>query len=697
MTSDNIKSKLLFSITLVPLAVAIILLFKPLNQTDGTSVGVDTLQDKTEESAAIEGERLIFLLQYISADYGGAVQEQKVVNQTEYAELLDFSGTAIDWYVNLRPDIETSQNLLRLQKFREAVQRKEKWSSVSTLSSELSKQLAAEFNIIRYPASTPDQMEGKYYYGIACAQCHGANGDGRGRSAKQQDPSPTNFQDSAFMNKTTPNQFFNAMTFGVENTAMPSFQEAFNEQQRWDIAFYLTTLRGDFAPKKPPAHMAVSIQDLSAHSNEDLLAMLKTDGNLKVTSALDDSVLAGWVDYLRLSPPETTPQEHLLIAQKKLSKSLSAYMDRKPQQALSLSINAYLDGFDPVEPLLLGKNKSLVTRVESKFSRYCDAIRTGQTVAVVRQRYQSLNETLSGLSDDLEPSRAQWQFALLQSTAIIVREGIEAALLIALMITSLVSAGYDHLRKYVVSGVALGLAAGIVLWLISEVFFAISPLEQETMEGFASLLAAAVLFSVSFWIIHKVDLEHWKSYIRSKAVQAIGTGSGFALAFAAFLAVFREAFETVLFYEVLWLKSTGAQSAVIAGFILGAIALSIVVVVIFKIGLKFPLKPFFTVTGVLLGLLAFVFTGYGVRELQNAGLLGETVFSWDIRVSWLEIHPTLEGFLLQSGILLSFLLGWFSVLFQKFNMTKRAQSAAPSNERLSGAGIRKSEIDCASE
>ena len=662
MTSDHIKPKLLFSITLVPLAVAFILLFTPLNQTDGSSLDINTSQDKTEEST-IDPERLIFLLQYIGVDYGGAVKDRKVVNQTEYNEMLEFSRTVRDWYAGSQHYNEDNPNALKVRHLERAILNKADPVEVAALTSALSQSVATELNVIPYPGATPDLEEGKYFYAIACAECHGATGDGWGRSAKDLNPTPSNLQDPRLSNKATPHQFYNAMTFGVTGTAMPSYRQAFTSQQRWDIAFYLMTLRAGFTPKSPSETINLSVKNLAGYSNEDLFVQLTNMSD----STTADSLLSGWLDYLRQNPPQMTFEERLSIAQKKLSKSFAAYVDRDKDKSLALSVEAYMDGVEPVEPFLSEKDKSLVTKVESEFSRYREAIRSGQAVGQVRQHYQNLNRTLARLPTELQSSQNPWQFVLVQSITIILREGIEAALLIALMLTYLVSSGYRHLKKFVVTGVAAGIGAGGIMWVISETFFAISSFQQETMEGITSLLAAAVLFSVSFWIIHNLDVEHWKSYIRGKAEQAVGTGSGFALALAAFLAVFREAFETVLFYQVVWLKSEATQPTVIVGFVLGTAALAVIVIAIFKIGLKFPLKPFFSITGILLGMLAFVFSGYGVRELQNVGLLRETGLPWNFNLTLLEIHPTLEGVALQSSILLSFLFGWFSLLISKLS------------------------------
>jgi high-affinity iron transporter len=226
----------------------------------------------------------------------------------------------------------------------------------------------------------------------------------------------------------------------------------------------------------------------------------------------------------------------------------------------------------------------------------------------------------------------------------------------------LAAAGHADLRRYTLSGALAGIAASLVTWFAAQSLIGSSTLQKEALEGITSILAAAVLFSVSFWIIQHADLKKWKSYIEGRARTALGAGSGLALATVAFLAVYREGFETVLFYQALWLRSGSGRagaSAVLLGLVSGLVALAVVILFMFRYGKRIPLKPFFAVTGVLLGLLSLVFAGYGVAELQRIGWVQETPLAWVPEVAFLELQPTLEGLSLQVGIFLSFVLSWF--------------------------------------
>jgi high-affinity iron transporter len=328
-------------------------------------------------------------------------------------------------------------------------------------------------------------------------------------------------------------------------------------------------------------------------------------------------------------------------------------------------VDAYLHGIEMVEIELKSIDRSLEGRLEQRCADYrsCIAARTPLTrvYSCYRELIKTLDEVEVALTSNLKTGRSAAGFAFFQAAAIILREGIEAALLLGVMLTYLTVVGYRSLRRHVLWGGLAGVLLGVITWAVAQTLIEISPLHREALEGLTSLLAAAVLFSVSLWIIHNADVQRWKNYIRSRAESAIGAGparAGFALAFAAFLAVYREAFETVLFYQVLWMKEPAGHAGIAAGFIAGAIVLAVVMVALFRFGMRIPLKPFFAATGAMLGALVFVFAGYGIRELQNIGWIKETLLPVEIQWRLLEIHPTVEGVGLQFAVLLAFLLGW---------------------------------------
>jgi high-affinity iron transporter len=634
----------------LPLILGAVLVFFPRR---GTTVG--TARELSPGSAGLSGEELVFLLQYVGSDYRGAVADGRVLDEFEYQEMTQFTKILVEEQARIGP--ETSEIGEGLSRLAALVEGKEDPAKVLALTRELVAAMTRELGLVTYPARAPRVEEGEKLFASACAQCHGTAGDGLGPSASGQNPPPTSFRE-ARMKKVAPHQLYNAVGFGVEGTAMPSFEDAFSPSERWDVAFYLMTLREDFSPRAPAAPLPVSVRDLATLSDEELSASRGFDGKA--------------LDFYRSAVPETQEEELLRMAERKLAESYGAFQNGDRDRAVRLSIEAYLEGIEPTEATLLSMDARLVRNLERELTQYRAQIREGADREAVAARLDRIQELTADARKTLSGSAGGFGFAFLQSAAIILREGIEAALLVALLLSYLAASGIPELRRYILGGALAGILAGGATWLIAQVVIESSTLQREALEGVTSLLAAAVLFSVSFWILHNADLKRWKSYIREKATRALGTGSGLALAMVSFLAVYREAFETVLFYQALWLRSGSRSAGAIAfGLAVGLVVLLGIIALMFRYGKKIPLKPFFAITGVLLGILSLVFAGYGIAELQKIGWIQETPLDWVPYVPFLELQPTVEGLSLQLGIFLSFLLSWF------FTGAKRPMSEAP--------------------
>jgi high-affinity iron transporter len=642
----KLTRRLLLFLTLLPVLIGLILLFIP--SRGPVQAGSSLPKSLPQDFERLEPEKLIFLLQYLGTDYGAAVESGQVVSEFEYQEMLDFSQLLLEE----SHQIDAPQEILtQLEKIRRLIEEKREWGEVRGLTQILLPLLSEHLNVISYPTLGPNLSRGQRLYEENCSKCHGLEGDGKGPEAEELDPPPRSFQDPR-MNQLAPHQIFNALTFGVEGTDMPSHLESLSDQKRWDIAFFVMTLRSGFNPVPPGDLLPVTLRSLAVHSNEELVTQLAVNGT---------EPQGAYIDYYRENPPGASLQDLVVLAAKKLQQSREAYGQGRVDLALKLALDAYLEGVEPIEPALAQRDRDLALELEAQFGRYRMDLSNGASVEAVGARHQSVQELLKLAGQTLGDSEAATSFAFVQSLAIILREGMEAALLLAVMMTYLAAAGYRELQKYVVMGVVGAIVVGILSWWMIQFALGISPLQQEALEGMTSLLAAAVLFSVSFWAIRQVDIRNWKEYIRQKAEHAMGTGSGLALASVAFLVVYREAVETILFYEALWMRSESSGGAIVIGFVLGTLILLSLVFLMFKVGLRIPLRPFFAITGVLLGVLAFVFAGYGVRELQTIGWIKETPLEWMVRLSILEVRATLETTALQLGILLSFLLGWFQL------------------------------------
>ncbi len=238
---------------------------------------------------------------------------------------------------------------------------------------------------------------------------------------------------------------------------------------------------------------------------------------------------------------------------------------------------------------------------------------------------------------------------VVDAATILLREGFEALLVFAALLAFLRKAGQQDKNKYLYAGALLGLVASFaVAWIFGAAFTA-NVANRELAEGVISLIAAVMLFYVSYWLISKANAEQWQKYIAGQTQASLQENNVWSLAFVAFLAVFREGFETVLFYAAL-IPQIGWTSAGL-GMGIATLALVLIAVAILVFGMKIPVKPFFTITGVLLYYLAFKFAGIGIHEMQEGQKIGETTIAWLPKIKAIGLYPTVETVAAQSILL----------------------------------------------
>jgi len=191
------------------------------------------------------------------------------------------------------------------------------------------------------------------------------------------------------------------------------------------------------------------------------------------------------------------------------------------------------------------------------------------------------------------------------------------------------------------------------------------------------LVAVAVLFSVSYWLISRVEAAKWQQFIREKVTNALDHGGGRALAFVAFLAVYREGAETALFYQALFNEGTNVVLPITLGIAVGFVVLAVVFTFVYRFGVKIPLRPFFSVTSVLLYYMAFVFMGTGIRELQEGGAVSITPIRGFPTVSPLGIFPTWETMLGQFVLLALFVFAVAKTFWPKRSVSLPTMGQEP--------------------
>ena len=315
-----------------------------------------------------------------------------------------------------------------------------------------------------------------------------------------------------------------------------------------------------------------------------------------------------------------------------------------------IAVDAYMT-FEQVETSVRAKNPGLASELEGAFAW----LRTRAVRADQAERHAIRERLLEGLerAERVVADRPSPMSLFVASFFLMVREGFEAILIVAALMTFLTKAGAPERRRDVGRGAWAAVAASLLTWVLVELLFKVTPGQRETIEGATMLLAAVVLFYVSYWLLSKVEAAKWTAFVKGRMQSALSSGSGIALSTVAFLAVYREGFETILFYKALFTSAgpTGGGVSVIAGIAAGAVGLVIVYLAINELGLRVAMKPFFAVTGIMLYYMAFVFAGKGVAELQSAQVLPLTVVDNAPRLPVFGIYPTVESLAVQGALL----------------------------------------------
>src|SRR5216110_3046518 len=478
-----------------------------------------------------------------------------------------------------------------------------------------------------YPRRPPSLARGAAVFREQCVQCHGAAGRGDGPKAHQlEGPPPASLADRAAMSTVSAVDVYRKLTIGVAGTAMPQFEETLSPEDRWAVASYVATLRADdamvregeglYAAQCASCHGATgggdgplakvlsvrppALSDLAVlgRFTDQELARLVMQGRPGTpmpgfARTLDPGQVTSLVAFLRVSPTAERQQHEASPAaatfstvRRQLDSAVALHSDR-------IAFDAYLT-FEQVETDVRARNAGLASELEDAFA----SLRARALAGDARELDAIHARLLAGLerAERLVADRSSGANLLTQSFVLLVREGFEAILIVAALMAFLAKAGAVERRRHVAQGAWAAVGASLVTAAVVELLFEITPGQREALEGVTMLLATAVLFYVSYWLLSKIEVAKWNAFVKGRMEEALSSGSGFALASVAFLAVYREGFETILFYKAL-LTSAGSAGGgsgagpVAVGVVLGAVALVIVYVAVSRFGMKMPLKP----------------------------------------------------------------------------------------------------------
>ncbi len=496
------------------------------------------------------------------------------------------------------------------------------------------------------PERTPDLAQGGEIYRANCAGCHGDLGRGDGAMAAGLDPAPTNLADWPSLRDQSPLDFYRRVSIGVVGTAMPAFEDRMPARDRWAVALYASTLRLPPASGDAPARL----QRFAATGKMTDAELLDSLGEAEDGSG---GGLAG-LAAIRGHQAEATGNGLVLAQVRSEVDSAYALARTGAPGAGTMALNAYMS-FEQVERELRGKDAGLAAELEASFAALRAAATQGAGSELDAARtglIGGLDRAGTVLGEGLSPVNL-----FIQSFVIMLREGLEAILIVGALMTFLAKMGAADRRRHVNAGVLAAIGASLLTALALETVFHLSPAHQEALEGATMVVATALLFYVSYWLLSKMEVVKWNHFVKSKVHEAVTSGSALALGSAAFLAVYREGFETVLFYKALVISagSSAGAAPIGGGMLLGALLLVGVYIAMNRFGVRMPLKPFFAVTSAFLYYMAFTFAGSGVAELQEGGFVSMTPVAGAPRIPALGLHPTVETLTAQ-GVLVALAL-----------------------------------------
>ncbi|QSF55651.1 FTR1 family protein [Brevundimonas fontaquae] len=610
---------------------------------------------QAQAPAASEAQVAWRLLDYVSVDYAGAVANGQIVNPAEYGEMTEFAGQ-IRTRIDALPATAGKAALVRDAAALEArIRDKAAPKAVAAQAKTLAAALLAAYPSPLAPSFPPDLARGQALYQEQCAVCHGVTGRADGEGAQGLDPAPIAFAGVERARQRSVFGLYQVIDQGLDGTAMASFAHL-PAEDRWALAFYV----GRFAFTEAEAAEGQRLweSDPAIRAAFPTLAAVTQTTPADLASRIGETKARAVTAYLRRHPEAASPASGgaLTLARTRLTESLTAYRAGDRKQAADLALSAYLDGFEPVEPALGARDGALLRRVETAMTGLRAAIGRGAPTSEVEAQVERLNALLDTAERALAPQKADNVASFAGAFTILLREGLEALLIVVAMIAFLRKAERPEALRYVHGGWIAALAAGGATWAAATFLIAISGASRELTEGFGSLLAGAVLVSVGIWMHGKSHADAWQTYIRDKLSRALSGRSAWLLFLLAFVVVYREVFETILFYAAIW--SQGGHLGMLAGALSAVAVLAVVAWALLTYSKRLPIGRFFSLSSILMAVLSVVLVGKGVAALQEAGWIDVHPVAWSPRIEILGLYPTLEGVLVQLLTVLVLVVGF---------------------------------------
>ena len=594
--------------------------------------------------ASVELRRVVALLDYVAGDYGRAVSPAgELLSRAEHEEQIGFVQESAR---ELRDEVngEGEDLARRLDMLLQEISQRAPPEQVSAQAREIRDQIVQRFGVVLLPSKPPDLARGATVYAQSCAACHGL--DGHPAVSLGLETRPPDFTQRDDVGPLSPRRIFNAVTYGVPRTQMPAFDTGLSEEERWDVAFYLLALAH---PGPAPRGGALARAALAPTRYAELSALSDDELRARLAMAnLGEADQEQALSSLRHGPFEGAgqPEQPQALAQARhdVQKAVSLARKGDSDGARRMLVSAYLDHLEPHEAALRARGAALVRDIEGAFLELRSAVDSRADVEAKAARLQALLEKAES------PPRGGSLVGFGEAVFIALREGFEAALLVAAMLALLRKSGRGEAVAAVHLGWISALAGGLLTWWGAGALLArISGVHRELMEAVLQLLLAALILYASHWLFAAMTSRRMIALFFERSTAGASAAVVFGL---TFVAVYREMFETVLFFWSLVLGLPGSGAAIALGAAAGVLALVALVALFQRIGRKLKPRPLMITCGAMLCALAVLMVGNGIHSLQILGAVPITVWG-AFELPALGLYATREGLLAQAVVLLA--------------------------------------------
>lgn len=621
-------------------------------------IGLAWLLPVHAETPTVEPRQTWQMLDYMAVDYAAAVQGGRVLSLGEYAEMQEFARAARLQLQTLPASPNQPRLLARADQLVAAVDLRADPTQVAVLARGMADDLLADYPIGAVPASPPEPARVTALYAQQCAACHGPSGRGDGVAGIALDPPPIAFTDAGRAAQRTPLALYQVISQGVPGTGMPSFA-ALSEADRWALAFYTGGLA--YSPRARAEGETLWRERADLRGRIPTLEALTRVREADLLAPFSPAEAHAVVAYLRSRPKAVNLSREgshpFALARERLAVSEQAYAAGDTAQATTSALSAYLDGVEPLEAALGARDPSLMREIETAMARYRSQLARPAALADVSAQAAEVNALFDRAEMVLADTRMDTTTAFLGSFTILVREGLEALLIVMGMIVFLRKAERADVLPYVHAGWTSALLAGVATWAAATYLIDISGANRELTEGLSALFAAAVLLGVGIWMHQKSLAGRWQQYLQARLSKALARRSALFLFVLAFIVVYREVFETILFFIAMW--SEAVSGAILAGLAAGSLVLAAVAYWMFRVSARLPVGRFFSISSLLIAVLAVVLAGKGVAALQEAGWITQAGVPGP-RIEWLGVYPSWESLLAQLGVATLAIIGFLT-------------------------------------